>query len=253
LKKIIQNKIKNIAIKVVEKIKYSVKCDRQKVIIGGVVFLIVIFLAGVYYLPKRFEAYQLRTHFYKTTEKLNAITEEQANGDIGGQCDKIRNSAERLYTVDEISTEINNATNGEKIKLIGKSEDDAEIKPEEYLLLNIKNKDTELLCFNFNKRVVVEGNGKLEIGFGNFNDIEGNALSLLSGQGKVHHNQIINSSKTGIFATAGQWEIYGNIIKNNLSYGVYGGYEASLNLFENAISDNGGYEVRLLKDRKVFD
>ncbi|MEF3691681.1 MAG: right-handed parallel beta-helix repeat-containing protein [Candidatus Moraniibacteriota bacterium] len=241
-----QKKISNI----IKKIK---KNPQKKIILGVVIFFVLILGVIFYQVPKWTKQYQLRTRFYKTTEKLSAISEEQARGDIAGQCDKIRNSADRLYLADEIVAEMEKNQTGEKIKLVGKSEANAENQSGKYLLLNIQNKEVELVCFDFSQRVIVEGGGQIEFSLNNFKNIQGNALSLNGGEGKIHHNLIEKSSKAGIFANEGKWEIYGNIIKDNLSYGVYGGYEADILLRENAILNNGGYEVRILKERKVFD
>lgn len=246
-------KLKNNILSITEKIKKLGENQRKKAIIGMVVFIFFILWAGFHYVPRWFGQYQTRTRFYKATEKLDAVSEEKAMENITGQCKKIRNSADKLYSASEISGEIEKNTGGEKLRLIGREEINSEENQKgSYLLLNVENKEVELLCFDFSDRVIAEGKGKLEIGFSNFKSIDSNALSLSGGQGKIHHNLIENSSKAGIFAIGGSWEIHGNVIKNNLSYGVYGDYEAELQLRENAITDNGGYEVRILKERKVY-
>jgi hypothetical protein len=191
----------------------------------------------------------MRTHFYNADKKLDSITEEKVIENIKGQCDKIRKSAGKLYSPREIETAIKNSDGKNKIRLVGREE----ASKKGYLALNIEGKDVELFCFDFGERVVIEGRGKIEIGFADFHDIDGNALSLTGGEGKIHHSKFTNSSKAGIFSDQGKWEIYGNIIKNNHSYGIYGGYEADLDLYENAIIDNSGYEVRMLGEKEVYN
>ncbi len=248
-----RQKSKIIFLKIFEKIKQLKHLERKRVVIlAGGFLILVLWMGNSYFLPW-FQKYQLRTHFYKATKELKAVSEEQALKSSEGRCEQLRKSATKLYSVNEIKNEIDKSGRDEKIKLVGKRDSNSREQDTDYLILNIEKKEVELFCFDFMNRLIVEGEGQLEIGFSNFENIEGNALSLKNGKGKIHHNQIRNSTKAGIFANKGEWNIYGNIIKDNLSYGIYGGYESSLNLYENAIENNGGYEVRLLEERQIFD
>lgn len=249
-KKFLKQKVRIIFLKISSKIIQFRKINTKSILIIGLGFFVLIWWVGSRWVAPKYQQYKLRTHFYDIEEGLNTVSEEKVKTDIDGQCEQIRKSADRLFSVSEIKNEIEKSVIDGKLKLVGKNETNPE---QQKLIIDIKGKEIELLCFDFSSRLVVEGEGKLEIGFSNFENVEGNAINLKNGEGKIHHNLILNSSKSGIFVDNGKWEIYDNIIKDNLSYGVYGGYGAELNLHENAIKNNGGYEVRILEERKVFD
>lgn len=237
-----------------KKIRRFFEKPKNERFFGIISALFLVLIMIFYYAPKKVKQYQMRTRFFEADESLGAVKEEKAKEEISGRCEEIRKSADKLYSIDEIADKIQKTRESEKIKLIGKDESNSEKnKKDEYLLFDIQNKEIELVCFDFSRRVIIEGEGRIDFSLSNFKNIEGNALSLKSGKGKISHNLFENSSKSGIFASEGRWEIYGNIIKNNLSYGVYGGYQADLILDKNAIFGNGGYEVRILKERKVYE
>ena len=153
------------------------KNKKRKVIISGIFFAFLILGVSFYYFPKWLKSYRMRTHFYNADKKLDSITEEKVIENIKGQCDKIRKSAGKLYSPREIETAIKNSDGKNKIRLVGREE----ASKKGYLALNIEGKDVELFCFDFGERVVIEGRGKIEIGFADFHDIDGNALSLTGG------------------------------------------------------------------------
>jgi hypothetical protein len=247
-------KLKKSILNMAKKARRLIKDSRFFSVIGIIFILSFVLWAVFGYAPKKVKQYQMRTRFFEADESLGAVKEEKAKEEISGRCEEIRKSADKLYSIDEIADEIQKTRESEKIKLIGKDESNSEKnKEDKYLLFDIRNKEIELVCFDFSRRVIVEGEGEIDFSLNNFKNIEGNALGLKSGEGKISHNLFENSSKSGIFANGGKWEIYGNIIKNNLSYGVYGDYQADLILDKNAIFGNGGYEVRILKERKVYE
>lgn len=247
-------KLKKIILSMKKEIKHFIKSPRFFAVVGIITAVGFVLWAVFGYAPKKVKQYQMRTRFFEADESLGAVKEEKAKEEISGRCEEIRASADKLYSIDEIADEIQKTRESQKIKLIGKDESNSEKnKEDKYLLFDIRNKEIELVCFDFSRRVIIEGEGKIDFSLSNFKNIEGNALSLKSGEGKISHNLFENSSKAGIFANGGKWEISGNIIKNNLSYGVYGDYQADLILDKNAIFGNGGYEVRILKERKVYE
>jgi len=229
---------------------------RLRVMYGMLIVVLFLISPQISYWYRQFK---LRTHFTKEQTDILAVSEEIAEKNIDGKCNEIRKGADRMYGMQEIASAVLGAS-GEKITLVGKdNESPAPIRGVELptdktdsIAMDISGKNVELLCFNFTKRIVSRGEGNLEIGNSEFVGIDGNSLTLSGGKGKIYQNIIEGSGKAGIFADSGQWEISGNIIKNNLSYGVYGGYGASLKLKENFISGNGGYQVRMMDKREVY-
>ncbi len=213
----------------------------------------IILLLLVMQVPRWYKQFKFRTHFISNQDDILPVSEDIAKKDIDGKCDDIRKNAPKLYSVSEISDAIAQS-NGGKVTLVGEDEpqDGSEEENTAPLVLDTSGKDIQLLCFSFQQAVIVTGSGSLDIGLNDFESVPGSALVMEGAKGTIHQNIIENAQKAGIFADSGQWEISENVIKNNLSYGVYGGYGADLHLNGNFIGGNGGYQIRLLAKREVY-
>jgi hypothetical protein len=228
--------------------------DRRKKIKIAIVFIgaviIIIVLGNV---PRWWKMYEFRTHFRQDQKRIVSLSEEEARKEIDGECDKIRAKAGRLYASLELSRAISAIP--EKQIFIGNGENNGARSfqaDNPMAVINTSGKDLEIKCFEFQGKVVIKGNGKIDFGWNVLRDVSGNALYLGGANGKIHHNIIENSTRAGIFAESGNWEISQNIIKNNKSYGIYGSYETNVSLWKNYIGGNSGYQVRLLKNREVY-
>ena len=203
--------------------------------------------------PRWYKTVEFRTRFYTDQKRIEFLSEEEAKKEISGKCDEIRAKDGRLYAPTELPGAINAIA--EKQIFVGNGENDSKESSEGNMprtVINTAGKDIEIKCFEFQGKVVIKGNGKIDFGWNILRDVSGNALYLGDADGKIHHNIIENSTRAGIFAESGNWEISGNIIKNNKSYGVYGSYETNAHLIKNYIGGNSGYEVRLLKNREIY-
>ena len=221
----------------------------QKYVI--IITIILVSTSFVWFLFYKKQNDQFATKFYDKQKNLEAVSEEEVESDIVGYCEKKRKEETRLFTMDEMLEIVKTGTG--TMEFFGGAEAELANIGGDYVLLDIQNKKVRLECFKFDKRVIVQGEGRIEIAYSNFQNIKGNAIGVLNGRGSIHHNKIIGSEKSGIYVDNGEFEIYKNIIKDNLSYGIYGGVEAKLDIYENYISDNGGYEVRLLSERQVWE
>lgn len=229
----------------------KLKFEKQTIKICGICIAIISIVVILFFqIPRWYNRYDFRTRFVENQVGIVPISEESAKKVSEGKCDEFRKNAARQYLPREIPAVVS-ALKEEKIILVGEEADNSE--PSGSVIIDTAGKNISLLCFDFSGRVVVTGGGKIEISYSNFRDVSGNAISVSSGSGKIFGNMIENSKRSGIFIDSGDWEVENNIIKNNGSYGVYGGYGAELNLRENHISNNGGYEIRLMKERKVYE
>jgi hypothetical protein len=193
---------------------------------------------------------------FEKLSRLDPASEEEVEAAIGDYCDGKRKEAGKLYSVQEMIEALQN--NSEETEFVGgysASPDTLSAQANDtlgYYLLDIKGRDVKLECFEFDKRLIIEGGGQIDIGYSNFKDIKGNALAVMGGQGSLHHNRIISAEKSGLAVEQGNYELFYNIIKDNLSYGIYGGMEADLDIYDNYIDNNGGYEVRLMSEMEVY-
>jgi len=233
--------------------KFS-KLNRGKQIKIAIAFILaVIFVIVLWNVPRWWKMYEFRTRFQEDQNRIAFLSEEEAKKEIDGKCDEIRAQAGRLYDSLELSGAI--GAMPEKQILVGKKENNSgELSQTDnpMAVIDTSGKDIEIKCFEFQGKVVIKGNGKIDFGWNVLRDVSGNALYLGGANGKIHHNIIENSTRAGIFAESGNWEISQNIIKNNKSYGVYGSYETDVSLLKNYIGGNGGYQIRLLKNREVY-
>ncbi|MDA3840365.1 MAG: right-handed parallel beta-helix repeat-containing protein [Patescibacteria group bacterium] len=220
----------------------------QKYVI--IIIIVLAFTSLVWFLFNKKQSDQFATKFYDKQRNLQAVSEEEVESEIEGYCGEKRKEAAKLFTIDEMIEAVKIGTG--TLEFVGREEYFLNID-NDYVLLDIQNKEVKLECFNFDKRVIVQGEGQIEIAYSNFQNIKANAIGILDGRGSIHHNKIVGAEKSGIYVDNGEFEIYKNIIKDNLSYGIYGGVEAKLDIYENYISDNGGYEVRLLSERQVWE
>ena len=227
-----------------------------------IALLIIFSLWAIFQIPRWYKEFKYRTHFEASQKKISGISEEEAGKRLGEgeNCQEIRKNSERLFSTRELEEAVAGA-GAEKLVLAGKDEPggagagqgfgaDGEVKRK--ILLDISGKDIELKCFDFADSLSVFGDGKIEISHSSFQKTHGNGLSLNGGAGKIFRNIFEENDKAGIFVESGQWEISENLIKENLSYGIYAGFGADVRLRANAILENGGYEVRLMKEREVF-
>lgn len=231
---------------------------KQKTLIVTISIILVPIIIVAWHVPTWYKEYIFRTRWTQTQQSLKPLGNNNVVQTITDTCANKRNGSSQLYSVSDISAAINNSQEN-KIVLIGKDEGSEENYNSNsdplnspVVVIDAAGKGITLLCFNFNERLVIKNAGNLEVGFSNFQNISGNALTIASGSGKIHDNIIENSSLSGIFIDAGQWEIFGNTIQKNSSYGIYGGYGSDINIHDNNISENKGYQVRLLKTREIF-
>ena len=220
---------------------------------------VVVLTLAVWNVPTWYEQYIFRTRWPVSQENLKAVLAGNISSDAQKSCEERRKETDQLYAASDIQDAINKTSDG-KIVLVGKQESaensgsnsDADPLDSPAIVIDASGKDVALFCFDFNDRVVVQNAKNLEIGFSHFQNISGNALTMADGNGEIHDNLIENSQGSGIFVNGGNWEISKNVIQKNSSYGIYGGYGADLNIHENAISDNKGYQVRVMKTREVY-
>ena len=237
--------------------KWQGSTRKQKRIMAIIIILLISVAIVAWKAPIWYKQYVFRTRWLSDQKDLKPISGDNASRDSGQTCEQKRKTTENLYAVSDIPAVIKNSSN-DKIVLVGKEAEtpgatsDSATSDLPAIVIDAAGKDVTLFCFDFRQRVVVENAGTLEIGYSRFQDIFGNALTIANGNGKIHDNNIENSQGSGIFANAGNWEIFGNTIQKNSSYGVYGGYGASLDIHDNAISENKGYQIRLLQSREVY-
>ena len=74
----------------------------------------------------------------------------------------------------------------------------------------------------------------------------------MDSQGKIIDSIIRNNEKAGVEIRNSKFNINKNIIENNGSYGVYADAESELEVKENYIEGNEGFNVRIENEHTIY-